>query len=271
MRIYPNQSQKTEFRSWINTTRYVYNKSLEHIRKTGNDSINFYELRNKFVTAKGNELTDWELNVPKDVRAGGIRDLTKAYKTMFSNIRQGNIKRATINFRNKRDTQSIEIPKTAIKTDETGNYEIYKTYKLGTISKCKRDKGLKIEHDCRLLLDRFNHWYLIIPFSNVESKVESNVDQKINDCSLDPGIRKFQTIFSPNETIKCTTNYNLLRKLKDRISWLATLRSSKIISKQLWSRKNKKLWYNHTNLIDDYQYQLSNYLSKNYKTIYLKE
>jgi hypothetical protein len=52
IRIYPNKKQIQKMKNWIGTTRYVYNKTLNYVKTKGNKELNFYELRNKFVTAK---------------------------------------------------------------------------------------------------------------------------------------------------------------------------------------------------------------------------
>jgi len=265
LRIYPNQLQRKKIKEWIDTTRYVYNKGVHDIKQNGNQS--FMTLRNKLVTAKGNNLTDWELNTPKDIRAGGLRDLDKAYKTAFTNLRNGNIRKFNIGFRTKKSGfQSIEIPKTAIKSEDNFDktFTIFKSYDLGDIKICKRDSIPEIKFDLRLSREKNGRWYLLIPF---ESKIKNNMSK--DHCSLDPGIRKFQTIYSLKEVKKVTINYELLRKLKDRISRLAKLRSSKIISGSVYSRKIGKLWTRHNNLVTDCQSKLSNYLAKNYTLIYI--
>jgi len=252
-------------KEWINTTRYVYNQGVSEIDKVGNKAINFFDLRNKFVTAKGNDLTDWELKVPKDIRAGGLRDLTKAYKTVFSQIKSGQIKKFKVGFRSKKSgAQSIEIPKTSVKLIDR-NFEIFKTYGLGPIKCCKRDNIPNIKYDMRLQLDKDNKWYINIPFEYSSNK-RIKTDQS---CSLDPGIRKFQVVYSQKEVIKVTTNYDLLRKLKDKISIFSKLRHSKTISGQNYKHKIIKLWSRHNNLVSDQHYQLANYLAHNYSTIYL--
>jgi putative transposase len=265
LRIYPNQEQKKKIKEWFDTTRYVYNKGVNEIKINGNQS--FQDLRNKLVTAKGNDLTDWELNVPKDIRAGSIRDLDKARKTAFTNLRNGNIRKFEIKFRSRKSGyQSIEIPKTAIKSIDNfeNTFNVFKTYGLGDIKICKRDSVPEIKFDTRLTCERNGRWFLLIPF---ESKIKKN--QNDGHCALDPGIRKFQTIYSLKEIKKVTTNYELLRKLKDRISKLAKIRSSKIINGSTYSKKLIKLWTRHNDLVTDCQSKLSLYLSKNYTIIYL--
>jgi putative transposase len=265
LRIYPNQIQKIKLKEWINTTRYVYNKGVQEIKQNGNQS--FQDLRNKLVTSKGNKLTEWELKTPKDIRAGGLRDLSKAYKTAFTNLRNGNIRKFEVKFRTKKSGyQSIEIPKTAIKSDDDfkKTFNVFKTYGLGNIKICKRDTVPKIKFDLRLSHEKNGRWFLLIPF---ESEIKENKNNE--RCALDPGIRKFQTIYSQKEAKKITTNYELLRKLKDQISKLAKLRSGKLITNTTYSKKMNKLWTRHTDLVSDGHSKLSNYLAKNYIQIYI--
>lgn len=270
LRIYPTGLQKLEFKKWSDTSRYVYNNGVKEIQTEGNEAINFYNLRNKFVTAKDNPLIkEWELETPKDVRAGALRDLVKAYKTAFSNLKNGNIRKFNVSFRSKRNGfQSIEVPKTAIKIDENDNIDIYKSYGLDKIKKCKRDSLPEINFDCRLQLNQHRQWFLIIPYEQQKYEKPENKNKRPK-CSLDPGIRKFQTLYSPNKVEKYTTNYDLLRRLKDKISFLYSQRSNKVIKSYIFKKKQLKLWLRHKNLIADFQHKLCNYLSNNYSEIYL--
>ena len=85
-------NQKKMFKNWIGTSRYVYNRSLKATKE--GEKMNFFELRNKYVTAKDNPLVkEWELETPKDIRAGAINDMVKAYKTAISNLKNNNIQK----------------------------------------------------------------------------------------------------------------------------------------------------------------------------------
>ena len=92
------------------------------------EKLNFYQLRNKYVTIKNNDtINDWEKETPKDIRAGAIRDMVKGYNSAISNFKNGNINKFSLRYKKKKDNQSIEIPKTAIKYNN-GRLYIYKTY-----------------------------------------------------------------------------------------------------------------------------------------------
>jgi hypothetical protein len=165
--------------SWIGTSRYVYNRSLDAIKEENN--LNFYDLRNRFVTAKNNpNVKEWELDTPKDIRAGAIRDLIKARTTAFSNLNNGNISKFKLGYRKKKKSSSIEIPKSAIKIADNKLF-IYKTYTKEEI-KLSKDKSLlniEIDYDCRLKNEN-GKWYIIIP-------VKTNMDNEIYIKLFDMG------------------------------------------------------------------------------------
>ena len=59
-------SQKKLSKKWI--SRYVYNSALS-AAKENVEKMNFFELRNKYVTYKNNPfVSEWELETPKDIR-----------------------------------------------------------------------------------------------------------------------------------------------------------------------------------------------------------
>jgi putative transposase len=127
-------------------------------------------------------------------------------------------------------------------------------------------KELQFKYDCRLKVDQYNQWFLIIPEDIIKRK-SCNVEK----CALDPGSRKFQTIYSPTESKKIKTNYELIKKLRKKIAVLQQLRSSKSIKRSQMSKGIRRSWKRYINLLDDMHYQTCNYLTKNYKEIFLPQ
>ena len=259
LRLYPTEKQKSMLKRWIGISRYVYNQALAGTK--GEDEINWMTLRNKYVTAKGNNLKDWELEVPNDVRAGAIRDLYKAYKTAFSNLRNNNISRFSIGWRTRKSEPSIVIPKRAIKLN-TGKVTIFKRFGLDPIKTCKDRSlsSLKIDNDCRLGVNK-GKWFLYIPV------MKKTVDPRSDDeCALDPGIRKFQTLYSNKEIVKVVPNKEMRAKLylkKDKICSLEKCKTRK--------RAISRINYKITNLTDDMHYKFINYIKTNYRTVHIPE
>jgi hypothetical protein len=65
----------------------------------------------------------------------------------------------------------------------------------------------------------------------VPISVNKIINPATEKCALDPGSRKFQTIYSPIEVRKLVKNNSLLKKLKDKIAHYQQLRSSRYIGK----------------------------------------
>lgn len=266
IRIYPNPIQKQILKKWFGTRRYVYNRCLENI-KNNDEKINFMSLRNKFVTSKNNEnVKEWESETPKDIRAGAIRDLVKNYNVAISNLRNGNIDSFNLHFQNRKNNCSLEIPKTSI-SYRNNKISIFKTY-INDGIKVSRDKkylrDLTIEYDCRLS-HKYDKYYICVP-----SKTYINREIPKGDvCSLDPGVRKFQVLYSENETIKFSIEKECTDKLYSKLNYLQSLRDRKIIKKQIYRKKINKLYYRLSCLIDELHYSTINYIVNNYKVVFL--
>lgn len=252
------------FRQWIGTSRYVYNRALR-ATKDG-EKMNFFDLRNKYVTALNNpNIEEWQLETPKDIRAGAVKDVTKAFKTAMSNLQSNNISKFNLQYRSKKKESSIVIPASGIKIIKHKMY-IYKTYSTENI-KISKDKSffnMTIEHDCRLKNDN-GKWYLYIPY---KAKLNMKIPEK-EICALDPGSRKFQTIYSEEATVKIGINRQHLTKLQKRIDLLQSLRSKKQIRKCHYTQKMNKTQFKLKNLVDEMHYQTINYLTKTFKLIFI--
>lgn len=246
--------------NWMGTCRYVYNQALSSIKR-GENKYNFQSLRNDFVTYKragviNDRVKDWMLEIPKDVRAGALRDLVKAFSTSMALLKSGNIRRFNMKYRSKRKDASMEIPKTAISIGK--RLDIYKTYLSGI--KLARDKYLEdinIEYDCRLKKEG-RSWYIIIPCSSVKkSTTVSDV------CALDPGVRNFQTIYSGKSVTRIVPNKGLIKKLQSKLDLLRSLRDKGVIRK----RTMDKRWSIIKNNIIDIHNKAISYLFRHYNTI----
>jgi len=217
------------------------------------------------VTAKNNHLNDWEYDTPKDIRAGAVKDVVTAYKAAFTNLKRGNISKFKLNWRIKKNEKSIVIPKSAINLTN-GKLNIYKNYHLGPmkISKDRSISTLEIKQDCRLG-KCYNHWYLYVP---IKITTKTHVP-KYDTCALDPGVRKFQTVYSENKVVKVPMRKELLKKLQEKMDTLQSLKDKKIIKLNRWKRGRARIQIKLTNIIDDMHYKLINYLKHNFKTVFI--
>lgn len=309
-----NKQQKTIINEWINTTNYVYNKTLSYIKTNKINSPNFQSLRNKFITnktkknnliyksieydikelnkkiktnqddktiieeqikdlksilkkekktmlsEKNENVDDWELNTPKDIRAGAIDEICTAYKSCYTNYRKGNIKFFNITFRKKSSkNKCITIPKVLIKLEDK-KIKIAPSYlKENAFFKInnKTNKKLKkinfvINHDSKLV-KKDNKFFILIPY-----EIKKIKNHKYNNiCGIDPGVRTFMTLYSDHSVSEYKHNIDLIRKLNKKID-LLTQKRIKTKRRTLRKVENKKL-----NLINELHWKTVDHIIKN--------
>lgn len=292
LKLKPNYKQKKIFKEWCNTTRYVYNRIINRLKNNPeiNPNKHFNMLNKEYITKKDNNiikkgeeenltnyLYEWEENTPKDIRKGALRDIKKGYNTAWANIKAGNIKKFDLNYRQKKNLneQSLEIPPEAIKIKQIKNLNkksygiiIYSKYKLGMIKISKRSiRGINLTNIKRTvrLKQENNQWYICV---SMGAKIKNN-NTKEKTCALDPGIRKFQTIYSEDKITMIKPNKELVERLHCRLDKLQGKRAKKEISKKIYNKKQCKIQEKITNLVNDMHYKVISSLTKEYTAILL--
>ena len=311
MKLKLNNKQQKIINDWINTSNYVYNKTIESINN--GHKINFYSLRDKLVTnetkkynpiyksydelniplynekkdlkinlnklnkkkkkteenlnnintiikqieqidmkvlnnnklkkeaikniesEKNDNINEWELNTPKDTRAGAVDDVCKAYTSAFTNLKKGNIKFFNMNYRKKdANNSSILISKQTIKIENNkiklpkSSFEKDDCYiKIGNKT-LKKNKNIIIEKDCRLVKQK-GEYYLFVPILVKQKELK----KPVNYCGIDPGVRTFMTCFGNNGCIEYKHNKLLLDKLNKKLNYLKNLRTLSFHNKKV--------------------------------------
>lgn len=287
VKLYFNKEQKQILKEWFGTYRYLYNYCLNYSQQKYKSSItlehlfneyhhlNFQDMRNLFVTKKGNEdfIPEWQFNTPKEVRAEAIKELITNIKTNIGKLKNHTITKFSMKYKSKKqNTQSITIPKSAIKFKDQKAY-IYPTIlkdsiKIGRRTLKKHKKNFKkfknldfnIEHDCKLCFNGFEY-YLLIP---VDKKVQTKKDEN-RILAFDPGEKTFQTAFSENEIIESNINQKKYDKIENKIKLLQSLSAKKEI--KLNKKKKLKLHQKIKNLVNDMHWKLITYVKKNYNDV----
>ena len=276
IRLYPTSSQSKIFQNWIHTRRFVYNKVLSVVKNQG-EKVNFISLRNKYVLNTIKDKTtnkriqnpnvkSFEINTPKDIRANAVFDLESNFKSNFEKLKKGIIQKFQMRYISKKKQlhPSISIPKSAITLKRNGKIQIYSSYIKDKIKRTKQDVIRHISYDCRLQYTN-GKWFLCVPYK--QKQIEIN--QTNNYCALDPGVRTFQTIFSPYETKKCKENKELKRKLLLKLDLLRSLKETKQIKSSHYKQRFQVISFQIQNQINELHYQTINYLTSNYKQISL--
>jgi len=273
-RLKLNSIQKKTFKKWEQHYRWTYNKSIGLINNGNNHCVdtkniishlgpieqtastgNYYTkfgLRNLVTSEEVNCRNPWVLETGYNIRANASFEAHQAYKTNLEKVKSKSIKYFDLKYKRKRNiTWTIGISKENIIQKDPKRLFIYESTGIVTSTEAIPE----INKDCKLHFDG-KYYYLIVPRT-----IEKRPSKAKNwFCSLDPGVRKFQTLYSPdgNESIiigdrASTEIYKLLLKL----------------DKCNDSTKEVKLRHRIKNLQKELHDKTSRFLCENYNNIYI--
>jgi putative transposase len=251
----------------------------KHVKKAlpWKPNISLISLRKKIMKPdselKGTS-DEWQTYVPYDTRQLAIKDAVSAYKACITNKMRGNINTFELKYKNRKHTRHIcWIDSAAIRV-KGKRIQIFPT-RLG-----KEDKYIRIrkreteklpvqfEHDCVLAHD--NGAYCIIYTST--RKEDTHSDHTSNLISLDPGIRTFQTGFSPEgDAIKMGNFYETgLDNLHNKLDKYRSLRDKNHgRTRYTLKRRCRNIELQIKNKVFNLHNQIGSFLARNYKTILL--
>jgi putative transposase len=122
-RIYPNDEQKVLLAKHFGSVRWLYNyalsKKISEFTKTGK-TLSVYDLKKDIPLLKQDESTSWLKEINSQSLQQSLFHLDSAYKKFFK--KQGGFPK----FKNKKSTQSFEIPQSLTVNFDSGYIEIPK-------------------------------------------------------------------------------------------------------------------------------------------------
>jgi len=235
-----------------------YKNSLHQI----DDKIKIERMKLSDLNVKKNEgINEWELQTPKEIRAGAVDDVCKAMKTGFSNLKSGRIKYFRLHYRKKTEpNKCIAVAKNFVKMVD-GNIQLApqffkenSIFKVGTKTK-KKHRNIEINNDTRIICQKNVYWILIPKKVTVQPK-----RTPVNYSGIDPGVRTFMTAFGNNGLTEYNYREKTLKRLDLQIKDLKSKRTKKqrvrkIIINKLETRKS--------NLVDELHWKTINHIIKN--------
>ena len=261
---------------WSNHSRYSYNKAINIINEDNDrplykgekpeSSNTFYsklELRDLITPVDVCSRIPWILETPKHIREAAVFEACKNLKSAKSNLKNGHIKYFKLKYKSKKQLKwSIGVPKDSLKISQDGNIGIYEerttNFRLRTTEKVK-----EINHDCTIHFDGL-YYYICIP----EEK-EMKTNNKSNwMCASDPGSRKFQTIYSPDND-----NYTIIGDRAATILYKELIKLDKLLSNKNSKNRLKiiKLRLRIQNLQSELHNKTISFLCENYQHIYISK
>lgn len=249
-----NSIQKKLINKWNDDSRYTYNKAINILNEEYYDKLT---LRNIIIPESCCSRIPWILETPKAIREASVFEAHKNYKSAFTNIKNGNINHFDIRYKKKKkESWTIGVPKTALNIydKEIGIYESRTTY-----SRFKLTEKIKnINNDCNIHFDGLNY-YLCVP---IEHNLRSN-NMDNWTCSMDPGNRKFQTIYSPDND-----EYTIIGERASKYLYKKLLTLDKLLTNRNKNKKRiKKLRLKIKNLQSELHNKSIKFLCDNYNEI----
>ena len=288
IRIYPNDIQTLVFNKCIGTSRYFYNKTVAYLNENGIKG-NLYRsiLRPKIMKNDRDILEDdleyWQSEVPYDTRQEAINDAITAFKSACTNIRNKNITHFEIKYRSKKKScrESFRVEKRALNIEEMTimpqamkkqhkNIKSNKTFKnklrmrKRDVAKFKEDGTL--DGNFMIVKEKPGKWYICLPRTK-QNCVSSNPSYQ--SVFHDPGVRTFQTWYSPEGDCGKINVPKKLYKLAERHDGLQSVLSKCVKPKTKGHIKRRMALLRHSmkNIVNDLHWQTCSFLCNNFKVI----
>lgn len=258
--IYPTHDQRKILRRWFDWYRWAYNQAVFYLRslkKLPSPTKTRNSLRQKWKNDHRINSLLIQSKIPAHSLSDAILDVSKAYKSAFTNIKRGYIKYFRMRpKKSKSPVQTMSIESAAFS-------KRYNSFCIRALGKyIKTSNPIKsINRDSRLAWYRkTDKFVLYVP---TEVDIVKPVSNRHSECSLDPGIRTFQTLYSNNHV--CEFGTQTSQKVKKILS---QIESKKSHEGNKWYKKFSQRRYDKIkHIVDDLHWQTARLLCEQYDTI----
>ena len=254
IRIYPSKEQKCILINWFGCARYTFNKTIEYLKQP-NTKANWKKIKAGILAS----LPEWAKETPYQIKSIAIRDACIAVsnaKKKFKVTKEFQ----EVKFRSKRKRRyNIFIPQSAVINGSVYHTLLGKLFSTETVGVA--------EYDCRVVFQH-GRFFLIKPEKRSILKPDS---QRFKMVSLDPGVRTFQTFFSPELAGKFGCHdfgriHRLCFYLDDLMSKMSKAKSKR---KRRLRKASDRIRWKIKDLISEIHFKAANFLCKFYEVIIL--
>ena len=170
------------FRKWLGASRFVYNRTIEYLKSIESKRPSWTDIATHIILPS---LPEWTKEIPYQIKKIAVKEACDNFTAAKVKYRRtGSF--SELHFKSRKSPeQTCYIPKSAVK-DEGIYY---------TISGKLRYAEPLPDHllDCELSWQN-GRWFLCVPYKTTVTVSENQA----HIVALDPGVRTFQTFFSPD-------------------------------------------------------------------------
>lgn len=290
IRIYPNEVQTNVFNKCIGSSRYFFNKTVAFLNQEGvKGNLNLPSLRSKIMKSDKyfeehpDDNEKWQVDVPYDTRQEAIDDAITAFKSALTNKSNGNISSFKVHFRSKKHAskESFRVNKKALNIQKMSimqqamkrEHQRMKTNKKHKNKLRMRKRDIQkyfedgtVDGNFMIVKDKPNKWYLCLPRKRIEPIINSPSYQSV---FLDPGVRSFQTCYSPEGFSKKINVNDKLYNIANKHDLLCSIHSKVKKPKTKVHLKERMALLRHKmkNIIHDLHWQTCSYLCNNFQMV----
>ena len=209
----------------------------------------------------------WQADIPYDTRQLSLKSLIGNYKSCITNKKRGHIAKFQLGFKSKKNPNQIFFNcKKSLAEFCIFKRRLKKRSKLKTRKRYSCYSNYTPKHDYNILKEGYKY-YIILPKERETKYQEANYES----VSLDPGVRTFQTYYSPEGNCgKIGDKFqNVINKLSLRIDNFKSL-ITKTTKKQTRYNMKKRcsgLITKIKNIVKDLHWQTCSFLVKNFQNI----
>lgn len=214
----------------------------------------------------------WQKDIPYDTRQLAIKDAVSSYKSATALKTKGIIQQFKLRFKKRAvPKQSFWVDHRAIKDGWRLFTQRLKNESQLIINRrhLKFIRNKKVDNDVQIMNDR-GCWYLLLTFTRDHEKWGRPEYEAI---SLDPGIRTFQTGYSPNGIVMKMGERQIhqVKKLHDKIDVLRSVRTKVCKKRKKKHIKSSLLKYQKKviDVVDNLHNQLASKLTNTFQHIIL--
>ena len=255
IRIYPTTEQKSLFRQWLGTSRFVYNATVTHLSLPKAERAGHWMGAAKIILPS---LPEWAESIPYQIKKIAIEDGYKAFSNGVRKLKQTG-KPFDLHFRSrKHPKQSCFIPSSAVK--DAGLYPRI----AGSLKRAEdfpdnpRDSRLVFEH---------GRWFVIVPYRAPIMPTENQG----RVVALDPGIRTFLTGFAEDQAFKIGHGdfARIARRCYHLDRLISKIAKARCRQKARLRKAAQRLRWTIRDLVDEMQFQAIRFLLNRFDLILL--
>jgi transposase len=278
------RAQKEKLKTFADHARFTYNAAIDRINE--DKRANKMNLRNQLVTYKNNpyfEGKEWLLETPKVIRQQAVFEATKNFKSAMTNLCRNNIEHFRLGFKTrKKKTWSLGIERAVKKVDTTSNGDTRKrllSILPETLGQCgyfgKLPFDDKVTADSSIQKDGRGRYFLAVPIVRTK-KNRAGADcpppAPKPICALDPGVRKFLTGFSSDNSAFILGEgfgKRLLAMLRAVDAIDSDMSKANSLLKKKLRKKKMAMLGRIKDIRDEFQWKVINYLTTEFSCIML--